>query len=168
MPVRFRLSALNMDERDLYWLAGILEGEGSFLCGPPSSPRSCIIAMSTTDKDVAQKVAHLLDGGRKIHAVSTARYAKRGWKQVYSTMLRGQKAFGLMALLRPLMGERRQGQIDVAMASNVKLPPSRHRLKISDEDVGQIRESSLSNAELALKYNVNRSTIGRIKSGERR
>jgi hypothetical protein len=29
-----------IEESDLHWRAGLLEGEGGFLAGPPSAPRS--------------------------------------------------------------------------------------------------------------------------------
>jgi hypothetical protein len=40
-------------QETLIWLAGILEGEGSFMKGPPSSPNRPVISMVTTDIDVA-------------------------------------------------------------------------------------------------------------------
>ena len=46
-----------ISEPMLYWLAGILEGEGSFMKGVPSNPNSPRIAIQMTDKDVLEKVA---------------------------------------------------------------------------------------------------------------
>ena len=48
-----------MIARDLYWLAGLLEGEGSFMRGPPSRPNMPAIAIQMTDEDVIQRVAQL-------------------------------------------------------------------------------------------------------------
>jgi hypothetical protein len=40
-----------------------------------------------------------------------------GWRTAYSVRVRGSRAVLWMQLLKPLMGERRQEQIDRAMAS---------------------------------------------------
>jgi hypothetical protein len=36
-----------MNDCDLYWLAGILEGEGSFIQGTPERPARILISMQT-------------------------------------------------------------------------------------------------------------------------
>ena len=35
---------------ELHWLAGLLEGEGTFMTGPPSSPGLPVIAVNMTDR----------------------------------------------------------------------------------------------------------------------
>ncbi|MCA1643648.1 MAG: hypothetical protein LC785_17285 [Acidobacteria bacterium] len=64
-----------MDESDFYWLCGLLEGEGSFMKGPPSRPQYPALSITSTDEDVIQRVASLL-------AVSYCRVTKRRehWK----------------------------------------------------------------------------------------
>lgn len=111
-----------MDDKDLYWLAGLLEGEGSFLAPVPSSPRLPIIQVSMTDEDVIARVAALW-GKAAYRARSDSRSAERGWKTPYAVQLRGSKAVHLMRLLRPLMGLRRQAQIDRALSGYVAPKP---------------------------------------------
>lgn len=48
-----------MTTEELHWLAGWLEGEGSFLRGSPSKPNSCRITAGITDKDIAEKVGKI-------------------------------------------------------------------------------------------------------------
>ena len=48
----------------LHWLAGLLEGDGSFLTGPPSAPRHAVLALQMTDEDVVARVAAMF--GRKL------------------------------------------------------------------------------------------------------
>jgi hypothetical protein len=101
-----------MESKDLYWLAGYLEGEGSFMAGPPSEPARKRISFSTTDADVATKVGELMG--------CTVSYNDRWpdnprWNGYWSGMIRGQRAVALMQELRPLMGERRRLQIDTAL-----------------------------------------------------
>ena len=50
-----------ISERDLCWLAGLLEGEGSFIAGPPSAPRTPAVVLSMVDRDVVARAADLLD-----------------------------------------------------------------------------------------------------------
>jgi hypothetical protein len=111
----------DLDEPDLCWIAGLLEGEGSFLKGPPSSPGLPAIQMVMVDRDVVSKAAELL-GCR----VGTVRPRRSHWKESYSIRLKGSRAVEWMRALRPLLGERRQGQIDRAIASYA--PRSNQRL----------------------------------------
>jgi hypothetical protein len=50
-----------MNQNDIYWLAGLLEGEGSFMKGAPSNKRLPIISMQTTDGDIAEKVGKMFN-----------------------------------------------------------------------------------------------------------
>lgn len=96
--------------KELHWLAGWLEGEGSFTRPPPSSPRRPRIQASTTDEDVILEVSRLL--GVK------PRYERARSPQelpIWRVLLSGGRALMLMEALRPAMGARRQGQIDRAI-----------------------------------------------------
>lgn len=102
---------MGLTEQQLHWLAGLLEGEGSFCCGPPSKPNAALIAIEMIDRDVIEKVAGifrttLVECGVRQH-----------WQQTYRAQLRGSRAVELMTTLRPLMSLRRQIQIDRAVAS---------------------------------------------------
>jgi hypothetical protein len=52
---------------ELHWLAGLLEGEGSFMVGPPSSPGLPVIAVNMTDNDVMARIGRIFE--RKVHLV---------------------------------------------------------------------------------------------------
>jgi hypothetical protein len=101
-----------IDEKNLRWLAGLLEGEGTFLAGPPSAPRSPAIQFWMTDRDVVERAASMLEAG-----VMKVRPRKKHWKMTYAVRVRGPRAVVWMKRLRPLMGERRRAQIDRAIAS---------------------------------------------------
>ena len=49
-----------LSPQSLYWLAGLLEGEGSFLKPPLSKPTRVILSVEMTDRDVLDHVADLL------------------------------------------------------------------------------------------------------------
>jgi hypothetical protein len=101
-----------IDASDLAWLAGLLEGEGSFIAGPPSAPRSPAVQVSMVDGDVVERAAALL--GVSVTVVPSRR---EGWRTAYCARIRGARAVLWMKRLRPLMGVRRQAQIDRAAAS---------------------------------------------------
>src|SRR5207249_8812998 len=94
-----------MSDQDFYWLAGLLEGEGSFSPGPPSAPNSITMRLAMTDADVVARVAALW--GVSYHEVQKERCRIRGWKPIFFAHLRGKRAADLMRRLQPLMGERR-------------------------------------------------------------
>ncbi len=98
----------------LYWLAGLLEGEGSFLKGPPSSPRCPIVHLPMTDQDVVERAARLF--GRSVTPWDRRSTPPR--RRVFFTRVKGAPAAMVMRRLHPLMGSRRQAQIDVALAAS--------------------------------------------------
>src|SRR5690242_6876384 len=102
---------------ELHWLAGLLEGEGTFMTGPPSSSRAPILAVNMTDEDVMARLGRIFD--RKVQVVR-ARNVR--WRTSYQLRVRGGDAVRWMRLLRPLMGSRRQAQIDRAVACYAPRP----------------------------------------------
>ena len=104
-----------MKEIDLCWLAGLLEAEGSFMKGPPSAPRTPRLKVTSTDQDVVRRTADLFG----INCITCERRGcdDKGWKPTYTVMLKGRRAVQLMIRLYPLMGRRRQSQIERAVAS---------------------------------------------------
>lgn len=105
---------------DLHWLAGLLEGEGSFIAGPPSAPRTPAVVLTMADRDIVDRAAVLLDC-----AVGMIPARRDGWRDAYCVRVRGPRAVEWMRRLRPLMGHRRQGQIDRAIACYAP-DPTRH------------------------------------------
>ena len=102
--------------KEIMWLAGFLEGEGSFMWSPnakgPSgrSKNMATIVACSTDLDVVQHAGRLLGEG-------ICKQAKRipdTWvstKPLYRCRIRGARAIGWMMTLYPLMGTRRQAKI---------------------------------------------------------
>jgi len=96
----------------LVWLAGWLEGEGSFICSGTTTKDMCFqIRGVSTDLDVIERVATAL----KVD-VGGPFYDKRpNRKPLYYANLPGKRARDLMLQLYPLMGNRRQRQISDAI-----------------------------------------------------
>lgn len=91
-----------MDERDLYWLAGLLEGEGAFDLHRGKYPR---IRLAMTDRDTVGRAATLLDGKVRLSLKPAPQQA------TWHVEISGTKAAAIMRLILPHMGARRSGKI---------------------------------------------------------
>lgn len=96
-----------MERDDLVWLAGLLEGEGTFDLHNGKYPR---IRLSMTDRDVVGRAATLM--GAKVRLSLKPAPQKAQWNAEIS----GEKADVLMRALLPLMGSRRSGRIADVLA----------------------------------------------------
>lgn len=101
-----------MTRADRYWLAGFLEGEGSFtvqnrLSASGNPCQRWAVTVGSTDLDVLTRAAEIMCA-RLYGPVERA-----GRKPIWSAQLRSKGAVLKLATdLRPLMGERRRAQID--------------------------------------------------------
>jgi hypothetical protein len=91
-----------MNLKDLYWLAGILEGEGSF----GFYNRIAVICVQTTDKDVIERICRIMGGN-----YTTILPRRPGYKVIYNVGIRSTIAIGWMFTLYSLMGARRKNKI---------------------------------------------------------
>jgi hypothetical protein len=110
-----------MSSTELHWLAGWLEGEGSFLAPPPSKPGLPRISGRARDKDVVKKVGKLLEVKPVVDRSSQRR--NPSWSTLWSVLVQGKRAVTLMLALEPLMSHRRLGQIRRAVTCAVAHSP---------------------------------------------
>ena len=101
-----------IDPSEFHWLIGLLEGEGTFLAGPPSNPGLPIVRVSMTDRDVVQRVARLLD-----RAVVALRPRRQHHKVPFAVTIKGAPAVDLMLAVHDFMGLKRRTQIQRAIRS---------------------------------------------------
>lgn len=104
-----------MSPAELHWLAGWLEGEGSFMAPPPSDCGRPRISGITRDRDVGNETGRLLRV--KPCYENSERIRTRGWSPTWRLLTRGRPAAILMHALAPLLGNRRRKQIAVALTS---------------------------------------------------
>ena len=150
-------------EPAVHWLAGLLEGEGSFLPGLPSKPNGPGISIAMVDEDVITRAAALL-GVNCIHTRKGTDHSQDS----YQLLLRGRRAVKIMHQLCPLMGVRRQGQIDRALASHDPHYRSHRQGTLSDEQVLEIynrAHAGESAQKIAHAMGVSRSICTDIKLG---
>lgn len=101
---------MDIDHTDLAWLAGLLEGEGSFMMGRNTVGGKVYfypkIVVTMTDKDIIDRVSDLF--GVTTYKLPDASYMK---KQQWRSQVSGYKAAVLMEALIPFMGFRRTEKI---------------------------------------------------------
>lgn len=101
---------LQLEKEEISWLAGLLEGEGSFL--PQKEGHSVVISLQMTDEDVVSKVATMFE-----ISYCQPKKQKEHHKQSYKLSLRGSKALEVMKLVKPYMGKRRSEKIQECIES---------------------------------------------------
>lgn len=103
-----------MNTRMIPWLAGLLEGEGSFIVVRKSVPYSYVgirILLQMTDRDVVERAKEVSGGlGGSINLVERSR---NGHKDIYGwNVNKLNDAYALMVAVYPFMGERRRKDIE--------------------------------------------------------
>jgi len=124
-----------MKVEDLYWLAGILEGEGCFLLSISGRRYTPIISVHMTDEDIINRVSKLWD--RKY---VFQKRQKEHYKDTYITKLKGKDAIELMKLIYPIMGKRRCEKIDNIIIKHENRPIKIIRNKMSISEVYTARK----------------------------
>lgn len=149
--------------RDLCWLAGLLEGEGSFMPGEPSNANAPRISLAMTDSDVVHRAAALL-GVHSVYAYTR----RKGCRTSYQLALRGARAAEVMQLLHPLMGARRKSQIERALATYSPLRQRHQHPRLGEQQVLEIYRRAWNGepmACIARDMGVSYDTVQNIKRG---
>src|SRR5439155_15076307 len=94
--------------QEIYWLAGLMEGEGSF--GAYAS--GLRIKLTMTDKDVVERAKEVLHSGRKMTEYQPPSPEGKDYKLAYCVTLDGRLADSWMMTLWPLLGQRRRQCIE--------------------------------------------------------
>lgn len=113
--LRAAIPPSGISQAEFYWLAGWLEGEGSFMAPAPSDPRRTRISAQTKDRDVVTEACRLLHVAPSY--CSNKRTKSHGWAPTWRLLLRGTRATDIMERLTPILGTRRQRQIAAALSA---------------------------------------------------
>lgn len=120
-------------QANLAWLAGLMEGEGSFYLrrakGRPTAPS---VALQMTDVDVVTRAAEIAGVGGGVYVderskrtprVIQGRPMKGREKDIYMWRVQARDdALALMWALYPWMGDRRRGQIQDCVLEWMRTP----------------------------------------------
>jgi hypothetical protein len=143
--------------KDIYWIAGLLEGEGCF--GTQKNGRVPNIQCRMTDRDVIDKLHALLPGNRNV-----THSGKPNEKVCYGWYVAGVRAVGIMMTVRSLMGQRRGARIDEVLARWKEFPAvphmrrTRHRVDVDNEEIRKLHDSGLTFTQVGERLNIGRST----------
>ena len=97
-----------MNINELYWLAGILEGEGSFYIRTLSGHRYPTVLVKMTDRDIINRVKDITNLG----TICIKKTLNQNHKDCYQWQVaKTADAVAVMKLVLPLMGERRSQRI---------------------------------------------------------
>lgn len=153
----------DLTELEIAWLAGLLEGEGSFLRPPPSAPRQPRVCIHMTDEDVVQKVASML-GLQYLH-LKDLNPGK--WKRTYKLDIKGSRALKVMELVYPHMGKRRRERIDEILHMFKEQPIRTPKLtEAQARDILSLKGLH-SAREVAGQFQLSIKTIEKIWKGSR-
>lgn len=114
-----------MNEIEIAWLAGLLEGEGCFYSQGRSN--GCGLILGMTDKDVVEKAANLVGG-----KVRTKSEKRPNHKPAWAFHLTGDTAVSVMKQVLPYMGQRRSQKIKEVLekAANRRTPSEQWHEKV--------------------------------------
>lgn len=166
---------------DLHWAAGFLEGEGTFVAIAGKRANGMLRASFNLSVNAAQNEVEPLEKLQRIFGGNLYRNTRNGKSPnlINRWYLNGRSGAALMMTLWTLLSAKRRGQIEDALArwKTNKPPngPNHPRLrgeahsssKLTLKDIEEIRASAESLTILGRKYDVNFSTIGKIKRNER-
>lgn len=141
----------NIEENELYWLAGIWEGEGCFTLNG-----TCPVThMTSTDYDLALYISSSLSCSLYVHNEAHDN-CKKAWRAYMS----GEKAIEFMLLLKPLLFSRRQKRIDEIVQgwnpTKTKLSNA-EKMKIKD-----LSRAGLTQTEIGEVVGRPQRTVGRV------
>lgn len=153
-----------MQDLELGWVAGYLEGEGSFLlrtgCSRP------VVRVSCTDLDTLERLQGAVGG--RIYPVTKR---QPHWKDAWVWQLSGaEEAASLMKVIKPLMGNRRQNQITHCIEAYERhgqqmeryhqgVAARRERVRLLHQQGG------LTHQAIADQVGLERSTVSHILGG---
>ena len=117
MQTRFAYPVCVSSELELGWIAGLIEGEGSFSIKKGRRKHGYsyrpLIQLASTDEDVINRLQTLVPAG----SICKPTRLTKGGKQVYKWALSNSEAvFDLLVLLFPLMSGRRKDRMREILA----------------------------------------------------
>lgn len=144
-----------METTELYWLAGLLEGEGCFALTGKAKYRYPSITLKMTDEDVIIRAAKLMGGG----AIWKLTPKISNHKASFQIRIIGLRAATLMESLLPLMFKRRRAKISEILASNDTRLTKRHYRMVT---AAELRSGGKKYTEIGHVLGCSHSTAIRL------
>jgi len=96
-------------EQETLWLAGWLEGEGSFMCRPNCN--EVRITVGSTDEDVVRRAAAIC-GNRRVYSDEARKKRLPHYQTLWRFEILGDDAIEVAKRILPFMGQRRKTKIE--------------------------------------------------------
>jgi hypothetical protein len=148
-----------MNQLEIAWLSGLLEGEGCFMKGTTSKPFLVRISVEMTDEDVIQKISTLTD--TKFYE-TTRKNQPEHYKRCWRICVMGKKAVSILNDIYPYMGERRKRKIDEILKHYSERPQRVKNSDITKDEVQNMYAQGLSYRKIANHFSCSKDTIGRF------
>lgn len=150
----------DMSKENKYWIAGLLEGEGAFMTGPPRDPNQITIDIHMIDKDIMERVAEIF--GTSVYK----RPKRENRQQIYRVQIYCSRAISLMKAIYPIMGERRKSQIEKVFKAWDPWKHKKANSKLNDEKAKEVfhltQNTNKSYEEIAKSFPVSDKTVKKI------
>lgn len=150
-----------MNEIELAWVAGWLEGEGCFQFN-----KSVAITAASTDLDVLQKVQSIIGG-----FINKRKMKKAHWKDAWDlTVKKTDQLIKIIPLLLPHLGQRRtvaaKKTLERALATKKKMDFKSAEIMRKRLQAKELRKEGLTHQNIADKLGVERSYITHLLRGD--
>lgn len=171
MTHRVPTSIRGMDKAEIAWVAGLLEGEGSFSSAQHHGRGHQIgrVDMQSIDHDTLETLARITGIGSVHGPLAPQPNRQPLW---YWRVQRHNDVRALTELIYPWMGARRRRQIEAIWEGQDKERLNPRPRKVSPEDAEAIRSSysagGFTQQTLALMYGITQSTVSSILHRRRR
>jgi len=144
---------------EMWWLAGLLEAEGSFMRPSPCNPTMPKVRIEMTDPEPIRRCADWW-----AVKASTIRPRQEHHKTSFAAMKRGRDAISFMGALQPAMSRRRQEQIQRCLDD---FQPRQYKLSMQQarEIRNTFQEQEITKYRLAEQYGVDEKLIREIIKG---
>ena len=110
-------SLRQMEKHELWWVAGVLEGEGSFISTYIRGRYWLCIQVRNTDRSLLEALQDVTGVGTVTRPIKPDKRAKPHWLPQYAWVVRRiNDAKPLMEMLHPIMSQKRQAQIERSLA----------------------------------------------------
>lgn len=151
---------MSISEVDLAYIAGILEGEGSFTL----RRKNVVVRCDMTDSDIILRLKSIVGFGH----VNSRAPAKPGYKPVFMYTVSGKPAISLCNQIYKFMGNRRQSRITEILKSYYSLKRLYTLQNIVSGEIQKTQDLSawVSNCGMkpSQKFNLLRTMTGERQS----
>jgi hypothetical protein len=146
-----------LEENRIAWIAGILEGEGSFIIRPNGG---ILICCTMTDFDVLERIQKSVGGSIYTHRRKQKEYHKSSWTwNIY-----GEKAYTLTKQILPYLLSRRSEKAYKMMKTYEN--SNRVKAKNNQEKIKHLyKERNLTHKTIAEMFKISRSYVSHILNG---